>query len=375
MGFDLLQQIAEFLGPNAAALDATSLKFRELYNYLNIAAPFGSPVDSNPNTIKSILQTKLPPWTLKQKQPTWKPFLYKGNPKLQFGIKEEIWAVQYDSKTAPDVWEIAGKITCKAEVEGVPDISVNITVPSESSPLDHLVVHPCVQSGDTEDPPIPPESPNQASSAVASSSAALRIRKLKFSPPLESFVLCQYMASSVPHLPIRGFYQMKGDQIVKLLVQLKLSDKVRNQFESCEVHLPFFNRGPIINADVTPASANVSLSSDKKKMVWNIGTKFPSKSLELHMNATVYFGDLLPAQSSSDDDPFCVGLNAYTEIHFKMADFTLSGCNIDQRSVTVYPSVKPKLITVREFSGTVYRIWNSHGDAPMTLPFSHASSP
>jgi AP-5 complex subunit mu-1 len=134
-------------------------------------------------------------------------------------------------------------------------------------------------------------------------------------------------------------------------------------------------RGPIINADVTPASANVSLSSDKKKMVWNIGTKFPSKSLELHMNATVYFGDLLPAQSSSDDDPFCVGLNAYTEIHFKMADFTLSGCNIDQRSVTVYPSVKPKLITVREFSGTVYRIWNSHGDAPMTLPFSHASSP
>ncbi|XP_062502986.1 AP-5 complex subunit mu-1-like isoform X3 [Corticium candelabrum] len=375
VGFDLLEQLAEFLGPQAAVLGTTSVKLRDLYNYLNIAAPFGSPIDSNPHTIKSVLQTKLPPWTLKQKQPAWKPFLYKGSPKLHFLIKEQIWAVQYDNKTTPDVWEIAGTIMCKAELEGLPDVSVIITVPDEGSPLDHIVVHPCVQSGDTEEPPLLAQSLSESlAAAAASNSAALKSRKLKFSPPLESFVLCQYMASSVPHLPIRGFYQMKGERVVKLLIQLKLSDKVKNQFEYCEVHIPFFNRGPIINADVSPTSAIVTPSTDKKAMIWNIGNKFPSKSLEMSMNATVYFGDQPPDQISSAVDAFCVGLNAYIEIRFKMADFTISGCNIDQRSVTAYPNVKPKLTTVREFCSTTFRIWNSHGDALMALPFSQATT-
>lgn len=47
---------------------------------------------------------------------------------------------------------------------------------------------------------------------------------------------------------------------------------------------------------------------------YTIGNKFPSKSLELFLNATVYFGDHLPGQTSSTEDPFCVGLNAYIEV-------------------------------------------------------------
>ena len=35
---------------------------------------------------------------------------------------------------------------------------------------------------------------------------------------------------------------MQGEDSVRLLVQLKLNERIRNSFEFCEVHIPFFNR-------------------------------------------------------------------------------------------------------------------------------------
>ena len=35
---------------------------------------------------------------------------------------------------------------------------------------------------------------------------------------------------------------VKGEKKVQLLVQLKLNENIRNHFEYCEVHLPFFHR-------------------------------------------------------------------------------------------------------------------------------------
>lgn len=34
----------------------------------------------------------------------------------------------------------------------------------------------------------------------------------------------------------------QGDQTVKLLMQLKLNEGIKNSFEYCEVHMPFFHR-------------------------------------------------------------------------------------------------------------------------------------
>ena len=34
----------------------------------------------------------------------------------------------------------------------------------------------------------------------------------------------------------------QGDQTVKLLMQLKLNEEIKNSFEYCEVHMPFFHR-------------------------------------------------------------------------------------------------------------------------------------
>ena len=62
-------------------------------------------------------------------------------------------------------------------------------------PLDHLVVHPCVQSADVS--ATPPDGSTENN------------RKIRFSAPLETFALCHYQVSRLPYLPIRGFYQMK----------------------------------------------------------------------------------------------------------------------------------------------------------------------
>ena len=45
------------------------------------------------------------------------------------------------------------------------------------------------------------------------------------------------------------------------------------------------------------------------------GQKFPSKTLELSLQATVRFPDqYTPAGGVDTDDPFCVGLNTYADV-------------------------------------------------------------
>lgn len=134
---------------------------------------------------------------------------------------------------------VYGAVSCKAEVEGVPDIALSF---SSVAALDGLMTHPCV--------------------ALADTGVALAKRKIKFTPPLETFELCQYRvaAGEEMNIPIRAFYQMKemSSSCVKLLVQLKLHATFPNQFEYCSVTLPFFNRGHIANHEGTPTSGSIS---------------------------------------------------------------------------------------------------------------------
>ena len=153
--------------------------------------------------------------------------MYKGNSRLQLVVKEEIRAVQYDRKEVADVWEIYGSVQCKvswhqvsffccdhvdtlingdiwfylshssqAELEGHPDILLTLVTAPGSPPLDHLITHSCVQSADV-------------AAASPTSSTDQGNRKIRFSAPNETFSLCKYQISTVPVLPIRGFYQMK----------------------------------------------------------------------------------------------------------------------------------------------------------------------
>ena len=86
--------------------------------------------------------------------------------------------------------------------------------------------------------------------------------------------------------------------------------------------------------NITPATvaASLSLSEDRKAIIWTIGIecmvlshtqiwycahihtgqKFPGKSLEVSLQATVHFHE--NPMLSSSDDPFCTGLNAYIDV-------------------------------------------------------------
>jgi AP-5 complex subunit mu-1 len=304
----LLEGIAEVVGPNVKDLNETSGRFMDVHQYLCLAAPLGSPIETAPAIIKHYQQSrKQGTPSPAQKQPAWRPAMYRGSSKLHVIVREEIRGVQYDKKEVADAWETFGSVVCKAELEGHPDVLLTLVSPPPSPPLDHLLTHPCVQSAD-----VTPLSP------LRGPPDQLRNRKIRFSAPNETFTLCSYQVSSLPVLPIRGFYQMKGESKVQLLVQLKLSENVKNNFELCEVRLPFFHRGPIQKIEnVSPVTASAALSTlpDKRTLVWNIGQRFPSKTLELSLQATVRFPDhYTPTGGVDTDDPFCVGLNTYADV-------------------------------------------------------------
>ena len=59
---------------------------------------------------------------------------------------------------------------------------------------------------------------------------------------------------------------LQGDaNSVQVSIQLKLNDKVKNSFEYCEVHLPFFHRFVMFLWFKTMNNSNCELCNDKKK--------------------------------------------------------------------------------------------------------------
>ena len=51
-------------------------------------------------------------------------------------------------------------------------------------------------------------------------------------------------------------------------------------------------------------------------MIFFIGQKFPSKSLEVLLKASLQFGDYSPDTTSQKDDVFCTGSNTYAQVYF-----------------------------------------------------------
>ncbi|XP_064622684.1 AP-5 complex subunit mu-1-like [Lineus longissimus] len=364
VAFSLLLTMMDFLGP-CPGIDENFDKFPQLHLFLSQAAPFGTPVDQSLASVDAKLHSKLPVVTTNQKQPAWKPILHKGKGILYFTITENMRTVQYDSPNIPDVYEVYGTVSGRSTLEGLtPDITLTLGYQQDSLhiPVDDIVVNPCVQHCDI-----------QTLSKGANVSSMMKPHsanphKIRFTPPLESIALCHYTARPVPDLPIKGFYQMKGETTVDLLVQLRLNDKVKNSFEYCELQMPFFHRGPIIDYEASPNHGQCLLSPDKKILVWNIGQKFPSRSLEILLKASVRFKEYSFNESNYADEQFCVGQNAFAQLFFKIEDYTLSGSWIDPKSIVISPPTKHKVTFVREFLSLDYKIWNSHGDAQMAFP-------
>uniref|UniRef100_A0A8C7YMU7 AP-5 complex subunit mu-1 n=1 Tax=Oryzias sinensis TaxID=183150 RepID=A0A8C7YMU7_9TELE len=292
-----------------------------------------------------------------QKQPAWRTGLYRGRAVVNVSVVETVRSMQYGNRSRQDLWDVYGTVACKCEVEGVlPNVTVTLSLPPNGSPLQDILVHPCVTSLDS--------SVLTASSVEHwDGSAFSGPYKFPFSPPLEPFILCSY-TSQVPVPPILGSYQLKEEESqLHVSVVLKLHESVKNSFEYCDAHLPFYNRDQMGVVEVKVSSGQLDVSKEKNLLVWALGQKFP-KTREVTMEGKILFSGPEPGPS----EPLCTGLTAYIKLYFKVPDTTLSGCSVDQHSVQVYSSAKPRIVTSRELHSKDYWIWNS---TAFSLPHNH----
>eukprot|EP00054_Salpingoeca_dolichothecata_P020224 m.127252 g.127252 ORF g.127252 m.127252 type:complete len:286 (+) comp23534_c0_seq4:612-1469(+) len=275
---------------------------------------------------------------------------------MQLSLCEVVHSVQYDSQAIQDVCEISGRLTCKADVDKVPEVTITL---ESDRPLTNITTHSCILSGDFSD-----------SSTLS--------RRLKFQPPAQTIDLLHYKIdqTNMP-VPIRGFYQMKeaSPTCLKFLLQIQLNKVVKNQFEHCTIFIPFYNRGLVESLNATPTHGNMTVAENKRGLVWQIGPRFPPKGLEVRVPATVNFDARSEADESlrdlsaveAEDAAFCVGLNSFVSVSFKIVNFTLSGTKTDPPSggsVTLYPAQqKARLNTAISTVSGMCRIWNSLGKA------------
>lgn len=369
LGFALLCSLSDFL---QVPVQEFSARVSELTCYLNEAAPFGQLRDVSAENTCARLADK--PCTLSKgnKLPAWKSSSTKGKPSLHLCVSEYISASQCAQETWQDVSSVYGQVICRPEVEaGVTDVTLNLThaaTPQNQeeagmrTPLDGLTLHPCVlradwQDMDDETGPEPRVAP----------------RRIRFCPPTENFTLCHYTVSKLTELPIFGVYHMNPEETsATISVQLKLNYSIKNQFDHCELRIPFYTRSPIASIDSSVSQGSVSISSNKRELLWNIGQKLMSRDQQAQLSATVTFSgseQAMPAPTA--EDAFCRGNNSYAQLNFKIPDFTHSTICVDPKSVQVSPSTKVKLNLSREYMSVDYKIWNSGGQALVVDPKSN----
>lgn len=245
----------------------------------NFSYPFlflvkiGTPLDlslSNVFAIKvnGFSSSDLPPTDIKQ--PAWKPYLFKGKQRILFTIWETINAAMYDRDEIPDTISVSGQINCRAELEGIPDVSLPLTE-SITSQIESLTFHPCAQ--------VPEHGVDKHS--------------VMFSPPLGNFVLMRYQAACRFRPPITGFYQlsMVSEDEGAFLFRLSLMEGYKSPLamESCTVVMPFPRRR-ILSIDGLPSVGTVS--NTERSIEWKIlvsGRSLIGRTVEATFSGTVKF--------------------------------------------------------------------------------------
>ncbi|KAK7387830.1 hypothetical protein VNO78_22624 [Psophocarpus tetragonolobus] len=360
-----------------------------LRTFISSSMPFGTPLDLNYSNIFTIKAngfsaTDLPP--ADQKQPAWKPYLYKGKQRILFTIHEIIHAALYDRDEIPDTISVSGQINCRADLEGLPDVSFPLAGLNTAN-LEVLSYHPCAQVSDQ----------------------GLDKQGVMFSPPLGNFVLMHYQAICALGPPIKGFYQlsMVSEDKGAFLFKLHLMEGYKSPLtmEFCTVTMPFPRRR-IVSLDGTPSAGTVSTS--EHSVEWKIvasGRGLTGKSIEVTFPGTVKFAPwqnqrLSSSRSSfgiiADEDsdneaenasnmineeylmekmnkdlppvdleePFCWQAYNYAKVSFKVVGASVSGIAVDPKSVSIYPAVKAPMEFSTQVTSGDYILWNTLGKCP-----------
>ncbi|KAJ7980166.1 AP-5 complex subunit mu-like [Quillaja saponaria] len=384
--------------PGAVTADAPKTGSRPLdkdalRTFISSSMPFGTPLDLNYSNIFTIKVTgfsssDLPP--ADQKQPSWKPYLYKGKQRILFTIHETIHAAMYDRDEIPDSISVSGQINCRADLEGLPDVSFPLAGLNKAH-LEVLSYHPCAQV------------PEQGGDKQA----------VMFSPPLGNFVLIRYQANSGLGPPVKGFYQlsMVSEDKGAFLFKLHLMEGYKSPLamEFCTVTMPFPSRR-IVSLDGTPSMGTVSTTDHSVE--WKIvttGRGLVGKSIEVTFPGTVKFapwqsqrltgsgstlGSIVDEDSDNEaestnnmvnmeeyliekmnknlppvdlEEPFCWRAYNYAKVSFKITGASLSGISIDPKSVSIYPAVKAPVEFSTQVTSGDYIFWNTLGKCPYVI--------
>ncbi|XP_078435838.1 clathrin adaptor complexes medium subunit family protein isoform X3 [Wolffia australiana] len=360
------------LAVGASAFDPPKNSLRSidkdaLRSFISSSMPFGTPLDLNYSNIATMRATGFPPSDIlltDLKQPAWKPYLYKGKQRILFTFHEIVHAAMYDRDEIPDIISISGQVNCRAELEGLVDVSFPLTG-LQTANAEVMSFHPCAQV------------PEQGMDKHA----------VMFTPPLGNFTLMNYQAFSGLGPAVKGFYQlsMVSENEGAFLFKLKLMEgyKAPMTMEYCTVCLPFPRRR-VVHFDGNPSIGTVSTT--EHSIDWKIvptGRGFTGKMIEATFPGTIRFSPMSrqasnPAfrpmnESLIDDDsdleqeissntinmeeflmekmkkemqpadlgePFCWQAYNYAKVSFKIVGGTLSGATMDPKSVSIYPSVK-----------------------------------
>ncbi|KAK7348166.1 hypothetical protein VNO80_22716 [Phaseolus coccineus] len=381
--------------PGSVTADAPKIGSRPLdkdalRTFISSSMPFGTPLDLNYSNIFTIKAngfsaTDLPPSD--QKQPAWKPYLYKGKQRMLFTIHETIHAALYDRDEIPDTISVSGQINCRADLEGLPDVSFPLSG-LHTANLEVLSYHPCAQVSDQ----------------------GLDKQGVMFSPPLGNFVLMRYQATCALGPPLKGFYQlsMVSEDKGAFLFKLHLMEGYRAPLtmEFCTVTMPF-PRSRIVSLDGTPSVGTVSTS--EHSVEWKIvtsGRGLTGKSIEVTFPGTVKFAPWknqrlsssskssfgIIADEDSDnevenasnmvneehlmekmnkdlppvdlEEPFCWQAYNYAKVSFKVVGASVSGIAVDPKSVSIYPAVKAPMEFSTQVTSGDYILWNTLGKCP-----------
>ncbi|GMH29276.1 hypothetical protein Nepgr_031119 [Nepenthes gracilis] len=361
-----------------------------LHTFLSSSMPFGTPLDLSYSNISAIKingfsSLDMPPTDIKQ--PAWKPYLYRGKQRMLFTVYETIHAAMYDRDEIPDSISITGQVNCRAELEGLPDVSFPLTGLNDAR-AEVLSFHPCVQV----------------------SEQGVDKQAVMFSPPTGNFVLMRYQAFCSLGPPVKGFYQlsMVSENEGAFLFKLRLMEgyKAPLAMEFCTVTMPFPRRR-VISFNGTPSIGTVSTT--EHLVEWKIitsGRGFSGKSIEATFPGTVRFAPLQTERSPSSvsilgttvddhvdtetensdnvvnieevlvekmskdlppadlEEPFCWQAYDYAKVSFKIMGASLSGMSIDPKSVNIYPAVKAPVEFSTQVSSGDYILWNTLGACP-----------
>ncbi|CAL5348843.1 unnamed protein product [Camellia sinensis] len=377
------------IASDAPKIGSRPLDKDALRTFISSSMPFGTPLDLNYSNISAIklygfASSDLPP--ADRKQPAWKPYLYKGKQRIIFTIHEAVHAAMYDRDEIPDTISISGQVNCRAELEGLPDVSFPM-IGLDNARIEVLSFHPCAQ--------VPEHGVDK--------------QALMFSPPLGNFVLMRYQALCGIGPPIKGFYQlsMVSENEGAFLFKLHLMERYKSPLtmEFCTVTMPFPRRR-LVSFDGTPSIGTVSTT--EHSVEWKIitsGRGITGKSIEATFPGRVRFApwqtqrlissgsvlgsivdedsdteteatnnveDFLMEKMNKDlppvdlEEPFCWQAYNYAKVSFKIVGASLSGMSIDPKSVSIFPAVKAPVESSTQVTSGDYILWNTLGQCLST---------